>query len=891
MVDIRAQFAEQQAQDSGAANPNAYMDARAQEDVKPFVPPADPSTTAPVSLAPDARINVFQGGKPTNLSVDELDKLDPATDARVNVKDPSGNLKSIPVKNLSLALSKGYTPESSVDYATRKVDEADIKAGFTGSLKQAGDSFANQFAFGVPNIVRDHTDTQEERSAREHLESRHKLARFVGGAGGLGANLLTTEGLGTLARGALETADVAAEAAPRVAEALLTKETTKIVADTAVAQGIGKAESMSLARNLVNKAGAEAVKGALLSAPAAATEEYFGDHEAAAENLLAGVGIGGLFGAAGGLGERGLQVLERSDGVASGSIKDSLETFADKANLKSYGFTKQYNKLIQKRFNPAEVAQITDELGVQRLGGESPTELYEKIAAKKQEVGSAIGDHIRSIKEELIPHSELETIKKTIIDGIEQDSGKGYTSNRKALAGTVEHFFADIPKKDNYTLADIWESGRDAAKNAKYDANVRSVGGQVFEKIDHSLSDLVNTTADQAERDGKLGFDKTAFADHPEVSDAIDNAEKTFSQKRAQLNKQYSLLVDLEKGAKDNITRETTNRPFGLLDTIVSSKAAAAGGIIGGMVAGPGGAAAGAFVGSQVGKVASNYIGREGYTIVGNASRQLANGKFGLLATEQAVKKFSDDLETKIPSLFNKTVKDSAKLAPEAALIRAVGDHISGKEEIKTRRSAFTKISEMLSEYHANPDSEHSQNIAALGQTIGDNGAPNISKIYQDKAHSALQYLYDNMPKSKSVPSPFQSNPAFRPTDQDLDSFQKRLSIVMDPTSILDSIKSNKLSAPEIDALKNVYPSVYETVKSRVMEYASKNNSTADYATRQKLDQLFGISGENNGQSVAFYQSAYAPMPPQSNTAPNKKQVFKVKDQGVQSQTDRVANK
>jgi hypothetical protein len=84
---------------------------------------------------------------------------------------------------------------------------------------------------------------------------------------------------------------------------------------------------------------------------------------------------------------------------------------------------------------------------------------------------------------------------------------------------------------------------------------------------------------------------------------------------------------------------------------------------------------------------------------------------------------------------------------------------------------------------------------------------------------------------------------------------------------------------------------VYETVKSRVMEYASKNNSTADYATRQKLDQLFGISGENNGQSVAFYQSAYAPMPPQSNTAPNKKQVFKVKDQGVQSQTDRVANK
>jgi hypothetical protein len=219
----------------------------------------------------------------------------------------------VPAEHVTEAVRQGFRVETPSQRAVR--DYIGQNEGLRGTLKVGLGQMADEAALGLPELILDHTQDPLEVAKREALKKEHNLANTAGGIAGFVASLFVG---GPLWKGAGKAGAVVAE---HVAEKLATTTAGEVGARTV------KSVAGDVLRNMTAKAAGSATEGAIVMAPHAITEAALGDPEQAGETLLAGAGIGSLFGAGGALAKDffklGKEAVTKGAELASGQEQNA----------------------------------------------------------------------------------------------------------------------------------------------------------------------------------------------------------------------------------------------------------------------------------------------------------------------------------------------------------------------------------------------------------------------------------------------------------------------------------------------------------------------------------------------------------------------------------------
>jgi hypothetical protein len=149
--------------------------------------------------------------------------------------------------------------------------------------------------------------------------------------------------------------------------------------------------------------------------------------------------------------------------------------------------------------------------------------------------------------------------------------------------------------------------------------------------------------------------------------------------------------------------------------------------------------------------------------------------------------------------------------------------------------------------------------------------APKMAAALQVKAAQAAQFLLDKAPKKPSIEG--EINPTlrkWRPRDSEIAKWERYVAAVEDPLSVLDDLEAGRVSREGVEALKAVYPKLYEEVTTQLMSRVSEMQKELPYEDRLQLGILFGVPTDPSltPQFVSAIQQLYAAEPQEEGGQP-----------------------
>jgi hypothetical protein len=148
--------------------------------------------------------------------------------------------------------------------------------------------------------------------------------------------------------------------------------------------------------------------------------------------------------------------------------------------------------------------------------------------------------------------------------------------------------------------------------------------------------------------------------------------------------------------------------------------------------------------------------------------------------------------------------------------------------------------------------------LDAVGDDL-DESAPMTAQDMRDTTSRAVFFLASKAPKEKpSAPG----MPPLPPPRQDVLRFQRYLKAIDDPTSILDEADEGTLSPEIVEAVKTVYPQLFQMIQADLAARI-ENMPRVPYRKRTQISALLGqdMTGTLNPQIGMMAQSAYGNAP------------------------------
>lgn len=762
---------------------------------------------------------------------------------RVNVVNADGQTFSVPQSQLERAIGQGYQVESNTQKAVREY--LDENKGLKGDVKAAIRNFADEGTFGVAGAVEAATEDPLERAKRLALHEDHKIAGGIGALGGFAASMLYG---GEFFKGA-ELAGQGTKALIRGGEKLAARELAEQAVGRSLAEAVpagaraaAEHAGPGLARKLLAAGAGTAVEGAVLAAPRAITEAALGDPERAAETLLYGAGGGALLGLAGagakGIGESLALGASRLHVPAGAAVEgDALSGLRGKA--KEFAEDRAFNSIasnqasLGKAFKASERIpggknavgrQLLDE-GLVRRVGEDPEAYAKRLSEAVSDSGNKL-DQMTSALDALSPGKGQFRVSP-VLDQLEE---KVLPALRKRIGGEpalakVEATISDVLRRTEngevMSFAEARKARGEIDDLIKYSAQSLPESQEQLLKLRGVFEEQIEKQGDAAAR--KAG---TAFAD-------AYKAEKLRIRK----------LIAANEGAEDYVMREAKNRALSPTDY----GAGAIGGLIGG-----------GLHGGIAGLAASgvhHFVRKEGSGIAARALDSFAAGS-GLMGVEKAMAQTAEKLD-QIPAMLAGKVHPDAALrtAPAHALTDFLASMTDGAGETArtTRHGAFERVAEQLTDLASNPE-QMSAKIAQLTAPYS-SAAPGVAGAYAQKLATAMTYLQQNLPKPPTPRNPMVPD-KWRPTDQQVQDFARRVQTVSDPFSAVARVGDASISRADVETLRAVYPKLYETIVDKVVQHAS-SEAPMPYAKRLKLATLLGVPLDRSTGAVPAIQSVY----------------------------------
>ena len=581
------------------------------------------------------------------------------------------------------------------------------------------------------------------------------------------------------------------------------------LAEHAVAAAIGQESERTIVR-VAQKAlarGADyATQGALYNVGNQISEDALGDHETTAEKLFAAAGhgamtgflLGGALGATGELARTGLA-----------KVSPGLQSLAESQAVRA--------------LNPklGNVTEITHTLpgGVKGLGrwlldhgvvqaGDRVDDVAGRVGVATKEAAARLDAILGTLDQHATEFPEVaEVMRRLQREALNPLAKKiGFESIYNSVEALVNSFQEKaLEEASNGKVGFLWlRDARATIDDLLYresNAVAKSPRDQELRQVRQILEDELEKYADKASR--KLG-DGTLLEDY----------------QRAKVDFRYARTAE-------KISQKETDRLMGVRVGSPTDYLA----FVGGLASGGGlkGAAFGA---------AHHVIRERGNATVAAVLDKVAN----FSAMSRAVKDINGRLENGVAQYLrgeSPTIK--GKLRPYRG---EAGETM--RETYERKVQEITRASQQVS--------RQASAVKRAAQSLVSH-APNVAKGLAAKATAATAFLASKVPKQADVG--YSVQPQFehtRVSDADASRFLRYAQAVENPMSVLDEMHRGTLSREHVEALRSVYPKIYEQLVNRIQASVHEADKPLPYDRLMQLSLLFGTPVHAT-QRTAFVQT------------------------------------
>jgi hypothetical protein len=230
------------------------------------------------------------------------------------------------------------------------------------------------------------------------------------------------------------------------------------------------------------------------------------------------------------------------------------------------------------------------------------------------------------------------------------------------------------------------------------------------------------------------------------------------------------------------------------------------------------------------------------------------------------------------------------QLVAEAAALKAIPATTRGGRPVppEPRASAQKPVkATALGEEGVNQAEAVRQMATVMAATQGDNAAklvadavtpmasPNDDRLAVTAANAmarAQAFLARKVPPSVANGDPNNAQPQFaapRLTDSDLAKWKTYVKTVSDPLSVADDLAQGTISREQVETLRVVFPAIYTTMQTKVLEGLRTSKRPIDYDKRVLLFTLFGTAVDPTLKpaNIAAVQQTFMPTPKAPNPA------------------------
>ncbi len=179
------------------------------------------------------------------------------------------------------------------------------------------------------------------------------------------------------------------------------------------------------------------------------------------------------------------------------------------------------------------------------------------------------------------------------------------------------------------------------------------------------------------------------------------------------------------------------------------------------------------------------------------------------------------------------------------------------KLKAKDRYEAFNQRFQELSDFLSEPNravERIGRNLDGLHEVF-----PKIAEQMAIKGMVAARYLHDQAPRPLTERAAMSGK--WKPSDAELTSWAKKVAAVNDPTELLRELEAGRLSIDTVEAVKTVYPKLYEQIVLQIAEEIPELREKLPYNDRVQLSILFNLPVEEtmrNDFVMAMQQVAAA---------------------------------
>lgn len=786
-----------------------------------------------------------KSGKPVEVPDDQVGQafatgdygLPAGQEVPVNV---GGQVGTVPSESLHEALQQGAQIASPEELEKAQAEEE--YGGLGGMAESALAGGARGLTAGLSDVALAGIAGDKTRKTLEALKEVNPITSAVSEGIGAVAPLRATGGgsaavEGAEAAGALARASEAGGAALRGAGSvsrgvqglgeLAGEGATKLLGDNVLGRIAGEAANAS-------------VQGGLTSVGDQLSEDALdGNPDVNGEKLLAALGHGMLLGAAGGgllgaTGEIGREVLGR----ASPHLGGLAETQAWRTISGRKAFQTEAERI--PGGDKAIGRMLLDDGLVS--AGDTVESIAPKINEARKDAGTKIGDLLDSADKAGVEGPSLAEIRLDVRRRVLDDLSKMGRSNAGATA-KVEDLMHDLPDYVRQVRGLSEDTNLAGAQLTFKEA--QGFRRMLDDRIRWSTSPLapVNETVEALKGVRDVIEQSIVDAGEKGASKLGGAWKKTYEEAKLK----YRRLLVADKAAQDTVQRYGANASLSLTDKLMTSGGLNAG-LLHGMLGGHGlaGLAAGGLHGAALGAI-SGAISKTLRTRGNSTAAVLLDKLSSLGGIQAAARKVNAQVDRGLGGFF--------RGGSRGEIARKVAGE-SYEQKVK-------QVAEAVGAADAHADS-----VARAAATVGAH-APKTANSFERTALKITAFLASKIPSGhQAVTSLTPQLDKPRVSSLEKAQFERAYAVAHDPVgTVVSELQRGTLTRDEVDALRTMYPQLYEELTMKVRGHLSALKKPLSSSKESQLRVLLGMPSQDRALFQTL-QSSFSPPAPPMNGPP-----------------------
>lgn len=278
------------------------------------------------------------------------------------------------------------------------------------------------------------------------------------------------------------------------------------------------------------------------------------------------------------------------------------------------------------------------------------------------------------------------------------------------------------------------------------------------------------------------------------------------------------------ESAKDTLNRDQVNRFFSLSD-MQSLQIGTGVGVAAALAQGEGPSIESLGLGLIAGALNKAARTKGAQTLVA-----LSNRIQGLRKLDKGAQGVSSSLESAVKGIVSRIREGAARTRGAAAL--AAG----GEATREQKYAAYRERRDALAKLQANPE-----RLAAVVRELSEDGAPNVASATARTASRAVRFLESVAPRERQGSMVRGDlDDTHRVSDAEVNKFLRYARAVEDPLSVLRDAENGDVTREGVDALRAVYPRLYERVVDQVVEGLAELDKPPPMSSLVQMSVLLG---------------------------------------------------